>query len=116
VGDQRFVAELNNGMVVRCQLEQVRGEDQGACFLFRQRVGSAVRLLFAPDGTLLAGFTNRGWGGLSPGDGLARIRWTGRLPLEIQRVHLLQDGFEIGFTAPLADDCTPAPSDVTLTQ
>ncbi|MFN0009805.1 MAG: family 16 glycoside hydrolase [Planctomycetota bacterium] len=101
---QLFVAELTNGMIVRTQLERVRGELQGACFLFRQRVGSAIRVLFAPDGTLFAGLTNRGWGGLAPGHGVARIRWTGRTPFEIRAVHLLKDGFEVTFTEPIAPE------------
>ena len=105
--DDLFVAELTNGYVLRAQLERVRGEYQGAVFPFRRHVGSAVRVLFAPDGTLFAGLTERGWGGQSPGSGLARLRWTGVTPLEIQRVHLLQDGFELAFTAPLAEDLTP---------
>jgi glucose/arabinose dehydrogenase len=99
---QLFVAELTNGLVARVQLERVRGELQGACFLFRRRVGSAVRVLFAPDGkTLLAGLTNRGWGGLAPAAGIARIRYTGKTPFEMQGVHLLQDGFDVTFTKPL---------------
>jgi len=115
-GEQMFVAELTNGMVLRVQMEKVRGEYQGAVFLFRQNVGSAVRATFAPDGTLFAGLTNRGWGGLSPADGIARLRWTGVLPMEMHTVHLLQDGFEITFTQPVAEDVTIAPDDVTLTQ
>jgi len=99
---QLFVAELTNGLIVRTQLERVRGELQGACFLFRQRVGSAIRVLFAPDGTLFAGLTNRGWGGLAPAHGVGRIRWTGRTPFEIREVHLLQDGFDLSFTQPIA--------------
>ena len=99
---QMFVAELTNGMIVRTQLERVRGELQGACFLFRQRVGSAIRVRFAPDGTLFAGLTNRGWGGLAPSHGVARIRWTGKTPFEIREVHLKQDGFDLAFTQPLA--------------
>jgi glucose/arabinose dehydrogenase len=99
---QLFVAELTNGMVLRTQLERVRGELQGACFLFRQRVGSAIRVLFAPDGTQLLGLTNRGWGGLAPAHGIARVRWTGRTPFEIRSVHLLQDGFDLAFTEPIA--------------
>jgi glucose/arabinose dehydrogenase len=96
-----FVAELTNGMVVRTQLEKVRGEYQGCCFLFRRRVGSSVRVKFAPDGTLFAGLTNRGWGGLAPSSGVARLRWTGKTPFEMKSVHLLQDGFDIGFTKPV---------------
>lgn len=102
-----FVAEMTNGYVLRAQLERVRGQYQGAVFPFRRRVGSAVRVAFAPDGTLFAGLTERGWGGQSPGSGLARLRWTGVTPLEVQRVRLLQDGFELVFTEPLARDLTP---------
>jgi glucose/arabinose dehydrogenase len=102
-----FVAEMTNGYILRAQLEKVQGEYQGAVFPFRREVGSAVRVLFAPDGTLFAGFTERGWGGQAPGSGIGRLRWTGSVPLEIQRVHLLQDGFELGFTLPLAGELRP---------
>jgi hypothetical protein len=115
-GDQLFVAELTNGLLVRVQLEKVRGEYQGACFLFRQQVGSLARVGFAPDGSLMGGFTNRGWGGLPPADGLCRVRWTGRIPLEMERVHLLQDGFEVRFTRPLAEDARPTTDDIALIQ
>jgi glucose/arabinose dehydrogenase len=114
--EQLFLAELTNGMILRVMLEKVRGEYQGAVIPFRHQVGSAVRLLFADDGTLLAGLTNRGWGGLAPAAGLTAIRWTGKVPLEMHSVHLLQDGFEIGFTLPLARDLALTPDDVTLTQ
>ncbi|MEO6710365.1 MAG: family 16 glycoside hydrolase, partial [Planctomycetota bacterium] len=100
---QFFVAELTNGMVFRAMLEKVRGEYQGAVLPFRQHVGSAVRVSFAPDGTLFAGFTDRGWGGQAPGDGVGRIRPTGRLPMEIEKVHLVDDGFEVRFTQPLRE-------------
>jgi glucose/arabinose dehydrogenase len=113
-GGDLFVAELTNGMVVRADLEKVQGEYQGACYLFRQRVGSATRVLFAPDGSLIVGFTNRGWGGYPPGQGLARIRWTGKTPMEIQHVHLLQDGFELTLTEPLADGLVLAPEQVSV--
>lgn len=111
-----LVAELTNGMVLRAQLERVRGEYQGACWPLRQRVGSVARLLQAPDGTLFAGLTNRGWGGLPPSDGIAHVRWTGETPMEMRRVHLLQDGFEIAFTKPVAAEVELAPEDVQLTQ
>ncbi len=102
-----FVAEMTNGYVLRAQLERVQGEYQGAVFPFRRQVGSAVRLLFAPDGTLFAGLTDRGWGGQAPRSGIARLRWTGVVPMEVQRIHLLQDGFELTFTRPLASGLDP---------
>ena len=111
---QLFVAELTNGVVLRAQLEKVRGEYQGAVIPFRRGVGSAVRTVFAPDGTLFTGFTDRGWGGQAPGDGIGRIRATGRAPLEIRTVHLVDDGFEVEFTQPLA--AAPAPERVRILQ
>lgn len=103
-----FVAEMTNGYVLRAQLEKVQGEYQGAVFPFRRAVGSAVRVLFAPDGTLLAGLTERGWGGQDPGSGIARVRWTGKTPPEIASVHLVEGGFELGFTVPLAGAIDPS--------
>jgi glucose/arabinose dehydrogenase len=105
--DQLFLAELTNGMVLRAMLEDVEGVTQGAVLPFRQQVGSAFRVAFAPDGTMFAGFTNRGWGGLPPGEGLSRIRWTGRMPLEYQDIKLQEDGFQLRFTAPLEQVPSP---------
>ncbi len=98
---QLFLAELTNGLVFRCMLEEVQGRKQGAVVLFRQQIGSVFRVRFAPDGTLFAGMTNRGWGGYPPGDGIARIRWQKNVPMEYQSVHLEKDGFRLGFTKPL---------------
>ncbi|MDE0914124.1 MAG: DUF1080 domain-containing protein [Planctomycetota bacterium] len=100
--DDLFVAELTNGMVLRCNMEKVRGEYQGWIQPFRQGIGSVARVLFSPDGTLFCGMTNRGWGGRTPSDGLARVRWTGRSPLEIQDVQLRQSGFDVEFTKPIS--------------
>ena len=90
-----FLAELTNGAVIRASLEEVEGHLQGACMPFRSEVGSAFRVAFAPDGTLFTGRTNRGWGGLSPGSGIGRIRWTGKVPQEVHSVALKPDGFEV---------------------
>jgi len=110
---QMFVAELTNGCVIRTDLEKVGGEWQGAAMQFRRDTGSANRICFAPDGTMFVGLTNRGWGGAPPADGLARVKWTGRVPMEMKSVRLLADarapGFELGFTLPLAASCNPAP-------
>jgi len=99
--NQLFVAELTNGMILRAQLEEVEGVTQGACMKFLQRIGSACRVVFAPDGSLIAGFTNRGWGGYPPGHGLARIRYTGIEPMDIDRINIQPDGFDIEFTQPV---------------
>ena len=74
--------------------DDFEGVLQGWVVPFRQRVGSVVRMAFAPGegnepATLFGGLTNRGWGGLPPADGIARIRWTGETPFEIQDVELV---------------------------
>ncbi len=113
-GGQTFIAELTNGMVLRGDFEEVDGVLQGWVVPFRQKIGSTVRLAFAPDGTLFTGFTNRGWGGLAPADGIGRIRWRETVPFEIASVHLLGQaadappGFTVRFTAPPDPDWSAA--------
>lgn len=99
---QYLIAELTNGQILRATFEEIDGVLQGACWLAHQRVGSAYHIEYGPDGTLYAGMTNRGWGGLAPGSGIARIKYDGVLPLEMKTAHLVEDGFEFTFTKPLA--------------
>ena len=105
--DQLFVAELTTGRVLRAEIEDVEGTSQGAVWPFVDRVGSVARVAFAPDGSLVCGLTNRGWGGLAPGSGVKRIRWTGELPLEMRHVRIAPDGFDIEFTKPIASGVEP---------
>ena len=100
---QYLIAELTNGQILRATFEEIDGVLQGACWLAHQRVGSAYHIEYGPDGTLYAGMTNRGWGGLAPGSGIARIKYSGELPLVMKTVHLVEDGFEFTFTKPLAE-------------
>lgn len=113
---QLFVGEMTKGLVARVQLEQVEGRYQGACFLFRRGCGAVNRLAFGPDGRLYLSRVNRGWGGGGLGEGLARIEFTGRLPMEIQSVHLHADGFTLRFTRPLASSCGDNPDHYRLEQ
>ncbi len=99
---QMIVGELTNGMLLRVEMEKVHGAWQGVVWPLRQEVGSICRIAQAEDGSLLCGFTNRGWGGLSPGHGLARVRWTGRTPFEVASASARPDGFLLRFTRPLA--------------
>jgi len=100
-GEQLFAAELTLGRVLRLIPEQVDGTWQGAVIPFRKDLGSACRVRFAPDGSLFLGYTNRGWGGRTPGDGLARLRWTGKEVKEMASVSLLANGFRVQFTEPV---------------
>ena len=99
---QYLIAELTNGQILRAEFEVIDGVLQGACWQAHKGIGSAYHIEYGPDGTLFAGLTNRGWGGLAPGSGIARIKHQGFIPLEIQSAHLLEDGFELSFTKPLA--------------
>lgn len=115
--DQLFVGEMTKGLVIRVALEKVQGRYQGACFLFRRGCGAVNRMTFGPDGALYLARVNRGWGGGGLGEGLARLSFTGRTPMEIERVHLVgRDGFELTFTKPLAEGAGGKPGDYTMEQ
>jgi glucose/arabinose dehydrogenase len=98
---QYLLAELTNGQILRADFEEIDGVLQGACWLAHTRIGSAYHIEHGLDGTLYVGMTNRGWGGLAPGNGIARIKYNGEMPLEIKHAHLVKDGFEVEFTKPL---------------
>jgi glucose/arabinose dehydrogenase len=99
---QLFLAEMTNGRVLRAELEELDGVTQGVVHPFQSGVGSAIRLAFAPDGSLFCGLTDRGWGGQAPGDGVARLRWNGRTPFEVRSVKLVPGGFRLEFTEAVA--------------
>ncbi|HSQ55443.1 MAG TPA: hypothetical protein VLM40_06830, partial [Gemmata sp.] len=100
---QCFVGDQTNANVMRVALEQVNGVYQGACFPFRNGLQCGVnRLCFAPDGSLMVGQTNRGWGSLGGKPyGLERIAYNGIVPFEIHHVTLTKDGFDFVFTKPV---------------
>jgi hypothetical protein len=100
---QCFVGDQTNAVVMRVALEKVNGQYQGACFPFRAGFQCGVnRLAFAPDGSLFAGQTNRGWGSLGGKPyGLQRLIYTGRVPMEIHHIALKKEGFELAFTKPV---------------
>lgn len=54
-----------------------------------------MRMAFAPDGSLYVAQTTRGWG---QGDGLQRIVWTKKTPVEIAKMEVTRDGFRLTFT------------------
>jgi hypothetical protein len=100
---QCFAGDQTKSMVMRVALEKVNGVYQGACFPFRSGLQCGVnRLAFAPDGSLMVGQTNRGWGSLGGKPyGLQRIAYDGKLPLEIHHIAITKDGFDLVFTKPI---------------
>lgn len=99
VGDQT-VCTVNRVFLEKVKDE--RGADwyQGACFPFLSNLASGVhRLCFAPDGSLLVGMTDRGWGSTGPKrDGLQRVTYTGDLPFEVLSMKVAPNGFVLEFT------------------
>lgn len=120
---QFVVAELTNGMILRAGFEDVQGVTQGWITPLVQKIGSVNRVLQAPDGTVLCGLTNRGWGGLAPADGLMRVRWNGKAAMEIKSMSIADAkddegayGFTLSFSEPLASDWTPSAETIGMIQ
>ncbi|MEL6904330.1 MAG: family 16 glycoside hydrolase, partial [Planctomycetota bacterium] len=129
VHDGQFVvAELTNGMILRAGFEDVQGQRQGWITPLVEEIGSVNRVFQAEDGTVLCGLTNRGWGGLAPADGLARVRFKGRAAMEIESMRILdvpeeptgddadEFGFELTLARPVADGWAPTADAVKLVQ
>jgi len=97
---QLLVGDQGQSMIDRVFVEKVNGEYQGAAWAFRSGFQSGiVRLAWLPDGSLIAGETNRGWG--SAGEesmGLQRLVWNNKIPFEMRAIRAMPDGFEIEFT------------------
>lgn len=99
---QMFVGDQTFSTVMRCYLEKVQGHWQGACFPFREGLGSGTVPVEMFEGSMFAGGTNRGWG--SRGNqpfAIERIDWTGKIPFEIHEMRARPDGFELTFTQPV---------------
>jgi hypothetical protein len=114
--DQLFVADNSASTINRVVLEQVGGRYQGACIPFRQGFASGnLPLLFTPEGTLMVGGTNRGWGsrGTAP-LALQRVEWTGKVPFEIDTIRARPDGFELRFTQPVDAPSAADPKSYTV--
>jgi hypothetical protein len=100
---QCFVGDQAKSIVMRVYLEKINGRHQGACFPFRSGFECGVnRIIFAPDGSLFAGMTARGWGSVGGKPyGIQRLVYTGVLPFEIKTMKLTRQGFDLTFTKPL---------------
>ncbi len=99
---QVFVAEWTYPRILRANLEKVGGEYQGAAFLFIEGNGLRSgnnRIAFSPDGrSLYTAQTSRIWGSA---EGLQRIVWSGRVPMDILTMRLTKTGFRLTFTKPV---------------
>jgi hypothetical protein len=107
---QILVGDQTRSLVTRIALEKIDGEYQGAIFPFREGFASGiVRGAFAPDGSLYLGQTDRGWGSVGGQPfALQRLVFTGKVPMEIQKMSLTPKGFDLIFTKPVDPKCKPA--------
>ncbi|HEX8913916.1 MAG TPA: hypothetical protein VF796_16325 [Humisphaera sp.] len=100
---QLFVGDQHHSNVMRVSMEDVNGRRQGVAVPFRYGFSSGVLpLKQAPDGSIWAGGTNRGWGSVGPKQfALERMVFTGKAPFEIHNMRVKPDGFELTFTEPV---------------
>ena len=114
---QMFVAEWTYPRVLRVDLQEVRGQYQGAAFPFVEGNGLRMannRLAFSPDGrSLYVAQTSRIWGAT---EGLQRIVWQGREPFDIVTMRLTRSGFELTFTKPVDPAGAGEPASYGLTR
>ena len=112
---QLLVGEMNRSRIVRVMLDKVAGELQGACVPFYDNAGltrGSHRFVFGKDGSLWVGQTHLSWVG---GEGVQRIRWNGKTPMEVQSMKQIPGGFEISFTKRL-DKSTAVPDQFQFTR
>lgn len=98
---QVFVGEQTLCAVNRVSIEKINGVYQGACYPFRTGLQCGVnRLSWTPDGSMIVGQTDRGWGSIGRARfGLERIIPTGKVPFEIKELRIVPGGFDCEFTA-----------------
>ena len=98
---QMIFGEMNQRHLVRFIPDEVNGSLQGTVvpFLNNTSLGKGSnRLAFGPDGDLWVGQMHLKWAG---GEGLKRIKYSGKLPFELLGLKLTSTGFDLSFTQPL---------------
>jgi sugar lactone lactonase YvrE len=113
---QMIVPDWSSPRLLRVDLEKVAGEWQGAAFILLEGEGlrpSGNRIAFAPDGkSLYVSQTSRQFGSV---EGLQRVTWTGRVPMDILTMRLTTTGFEVTFTKPVNPTTARDPDAYSLT-
>ncbi len=101
--NQIFIGDFSLGVVMRVTTEKVNGVWQGACYPFREGFDTGLLAVqFTPEGSLIAGGTNRGWPVRGPkAYAVQRLDWTGLVPFEIKEIKARPTGFELTFTKPV---------------
>ncbi len=113
---QMLVAEWTYPRILRADLEKVQGEYQGAAFILVEGNGLRAgnnRIALSPDGkSLYTAQTSRIWG---TSEGLQRIVYSGKTPMDILHMRLAADGFELEFTKPVDAATAKDPNNYSFT-
>jgi hypothetical protein len=114
--NQMFLGDFSLCIVMRATTELVNGVWQGACYPFREGLGTGILAVhFTRGGKLIAGGTNRGWPVLGLKDNLLqRLEWTGKMPFEILDISARPDGFLVRFTRPVDKALAARPDSYAL--
>ncbi len=101
--NQMFIGDFSLGVVMRATTEKVNGVWQGACYPFREGFATGLLALeFTPNGSLIAGGTNRGWPVRGPkAFAIERLDWTGVVPFEIKAISADLGDFYCPLRSPL---------------
>lgn len=115
--DQLYIGEQTHSQIQRICLEKVNGIYQGAVFHFLEgfEAGIIPASLDQEKGVIFAGGSNRGWAsrGTKPFT-FERVRWTGKVPFEIQTMHAESDGFTLTFTKPVDEISAADPASYSM--
>ncbi len=98
---QMLVGEMNVPRILRLVPDRVNGVLQGAVIPFIDNGGlrrGINRMVFSPDNELYIGQTALSWAG---DKGIQKITWTGRTPMEVRDIHMVENGFSVTFTLPV---------------
>ncbi len=117
---QMMHGEVTHGGIKRVFVEKINEQYQGVVFRFIQGLEAGVnRIIWGPDGSLLVGGVG------APGNwghsgklwyGLQRLQFNEKSTFEMLAVRAFTNGFEIEFTAPLAENKTLSAADFTMEQ
>ena len=114
--NQIFIGDFSLGVVMRATTEKVNGVWQGACYPFREGFDTGLMAVqFTPEGSLIAGGTNRGWPVRGPkAYAVQRLDWTGLMPFEIKEITARPQGFRIEFTEAVDEQLAANPDSYQL--
>ncbi len=115
--NQLYVAEQTHSQVQRVFLEKINGIYQGAVFHFLEGFEAGLIPLYLDQekGILFTGGSNRGWAsrGSKPFT-FERVRFTGKIPFEIQTMQAKPDGFTLTFTEPVDETTATNPASYSM--